>query len=95
MNKFLRLWTFLLVLLTATNVLALRINKPLTLNYPITQEQISQLNKFLEELWLIQNGRVELDVTTSKTSAKEGEVWINSSTNKIEWKSNGSVRSAP
>lgn len=96
MNKlFDKLWIVILFCLIATDVFGLRVSKPLTLTYPITAEQISQLNKYLEEIWLIQNGRFELDVTSSKTSAKNGEIWVNSSNNKLEWKSNGTVYSTP
>ena len=84
-----------LIFMISKDAFGLRISRPLTLKYPITEDQVSQINKYLEDLWNIQNGRFELDVTTSKTSAKEGEIWVNSSTNKLEWMSNGSVRSAP
>ena len=95
MSKFITAWVVLIILVITVNVYALRISKPLTLTYPLTAEQISQLNKYSEEIWLIQNGRFEFDVTTSKTNAKNGEVWINSSNNKLEWKSNGTVYSTP
>lgn len=95
MNKTIILIASLVISLSAYNSYALRVSKPLTLTYPITAEQVSQLNKYLEEIWLIQNGRFEIDVTSSKANAKNGEFWINSSNNKLEWKSNGTVYSTP
>lgn len=94
-NKFLAV---IIVLLIATNIYAYRISRPVTLKYPITEEQVSQLNKYLEELWLIQNGRQELDVvTTTKSSAKEGEIWIilTGATSQIQWKAGGDVHHTP
>ena len=89
-------WVSLILLVITVNVYALRVSKPLTLTYPITAEQVSQLNKYLEEIWLIQNGRQELDVvSSSKTSPKNGEIWLNSGTNKIEFRIGGVTYSAP
>ena len=83
------------ILLCASTVIAYRTNKPIKLRYPITEEQISQLNNFLEEIWLMQNGRFELDVTATKTGAKTGEIWINSTSHKLEWAVDGVIHSAP
>jgi len=70
------LWTVLIILL-ATNAFGLRASKPIALKYPITEEQITQLNDFLQDIWYMQNGRAELDVVTSpKTNANNGEVWM-------------------
>jgi len=67
----------LVIILMATNVFALRVSRPPVLSNPIEEDQISQLNKFLEDMWLMQYGRFELDiVTTTKTDAKNGEIWI-------------------
>jgi len=90
-----KLLIFIILVLCATNVWALRIARPPTLSYPLSENQVAQLNKFMEDIWLIQNGRFELDVTSSKTAAKNGEIWVNSSNNKLEWKSNGTVYSTP
>lgn len=95
MNKRNIILVIFIIFFTSANVFGLRISKPLTLTHPLTEGQISQLNKYLEEIWLIQNGRFELDVTSSKTAAKNGEIWVNSSNNKLEWKSNGTVYSTP
>ena len=97
MNKTIILVTALVTCLWTYNSYALRVSKPLTLTYPITEEQVSQLNKYLEEIWLIQNGRFEIDVVTSpKTNAKTGEIWIynNSGTYSLQVKAGGNVRSA-
>ena len=66
------------------------------MTYPLTEGQISQLNKYLEEIWLIQNGRQELDVVSSaKSTPKNGEIWLNSSTNQIQFRIGGVTYSAP
>ena len=93
LNKFL---SVILLLGICSNAYALRIAKPVTLNYPITQDQVISLNRYLEEIFNIQNGRIELDVVTSeKSGANNGEVWLNSSTNQIQFKIGGTVYSAP
>ena len=75
MNK--KIFITILVLLTATNVYALRIQRPPVLRNPITEDQLSQLNKYMEQIFNLQNGRYELDiVTTDKSDANEGEIWI-------------------
>lgn len=83
------------MILCVTNVYALRVSKPVTLSNPITDDQLNQLNKFLEEIWLVQNGRQEIDVvTTSKVNARNGEMWIlTGSTVKLEFKAGGNVYS--
>jgi anti-sigma-K factor RskA len=94
-NKFLLTATCLVSLLITTSVYALRIQRPLVLTYPLTQDQVSQLNKFLEEIWLLQQGRFELDiVTTTKSNAKNGEIWIfnDGGTYKLAFKAGGAVR---
>ena len=58
-------------------VYALRATRPPSLKSPITQDQVSELNRYLEEMWNMQYGRYEADiVTTSKSSAKNGEIWL-------------------
>lgn len=73
---------------------ALRVNRPPKISTPMTEDETSQLNRFLEDSWNIQNGRVELDNTgTAKTNAKNGEMWVldTSVTSKLQFKSDGSV----
>lgn len=82
------------IILTGVNVWALRINRPPSLSYPITQDEISQLNRFLEDSYNIQQGRFEFDVvTTSKSAAKNGEIWIMDSypTMSIQFKARNNV----
>lgn len=84
----------LLIISLGTTAWALRINRPPSLSYPITQDEVSQLNRYLEDLFNIQNGRFELDVvTTSKSAAKNGEVWIidSGATVSIQYKAKGNV----
>jgi len=60
-----------------STVYALRIARPLVLSYPITQEQVSQLNRYLEDVWNMQSGRYEMDtVTSTKTNSRNGEMWM-------------------
>lgn len=74
MNKFLIILCFLLIV---SNGYALRASRPFILKYPLDQEQISQLNKYMEEIWFMQNGRSEFDIGTSqKTMARNGELWF-------------------
>lgn len=75
MNK--RIVIIFLSLILATNVYALRVARPLILKHPLTEDQVSQLNRFLEDIWNMQYGRFEIDVVTSpKTNAKNGEFWM-------------------
>ena len=79
-------------------MLGLRVNRPYTLSYPITEEQVSQLNRYLEDIWNIQNGRFELDVvTTPKNNARNGEVWMiqTGATVRLQWKGNGTIFTSP
>ncbi len=87
-----RIPILIIILLLATNAYSLRMGRPFTLKHPIDEEQISQLNKFLEEIWLMQNGRYEMDiVTTTKTSSNPGEVYIiqTGAISSIQWRANG------
>ena len=94
-NKILIL-VFLFGFMVANLAYSLRVNFPPTLSLPLTEEQISQLNQYLKDIWNIQNGRMELDVVSSaKSSAKNGELWLNSTSHKIQWKEGGNVYSAP
>lgn len=82
----------------ATSAYCLRVNLPPVLSLPITDSQVSQLNQYLKDIWNIQNGRFELDVvTTSKTAAKNGEIWVyqnvGAGTYYIQTRAGGTVRS--
>lgn len=74
---------FFIVLFIATTSHALRVSRPPTLVFPIEEDQVSQINKFNEDMWLMQYGRFELDTSVdSKTDAKNGEFWaINTGVN--------------
>lgn len=79
---------------TAGIVYSFRVNRPPTLTEPLTRDQITQLNDFLEAVWYMQNGRFNFDiVTTTKTNAKNGSIWIlqTGSTSQIQWKANDSI----
>ncbi len=93
-----KLLTILIILNIATMAYALRASRPLTLTMPLTQDQLTQLNAYLNDIWNMQNGRFELDiVTTSKSGAKNGEVWIKKtgSTYYLEIKAGDAVRTSP
>lgn len=86
------------VLFIATNVLALRANRPPKLSFPVKEDEIKELNRFLESSWFVDNGRYELDVvTTPKTDARNGELWIIQTgiTCKLQWKANDIVWTSP
>lgn len=94
MRNFNRILAAVLVLGITANVYALRVSRPQTFSLPWDQNQINQLNEYLESLWYVQNGRIDLDiVTTSKTNARNGEIWIlnDSGTYKLEFKANDAV----
>ncbi len=61
----------------ASTAWGLRVPYPPTLSSPITDDQLSTLNKNMKDMWDMQSGRFELDiVTTTKTRARNGEIWI-------------------
>ena len=83
------------ILNIATIGYALRASRPPVLTMPLTQDQLTQLNVYLNDLWYMQTGRIELDVVTStKSNAKNGEIWIfnDAGTYKLQFKAGGSVR---
>lgn len=87
----------LVILNIGTIAYALRVSRPPVLTMPISQEQLNQLNTYLSDLWNVQNGRIDLDiVTTSKSAAKNGEVWIKKtgSTYYLEFKAGDAVRTS-
>jgi len=84
-----------IILLLATSVDAFRMSRPHTLSHPITEEQINQLNTALDDIFNLTNGRFNLDiVTTTKSSASEGDIWIlnDAGTYKLEFFAGGAVR---
>jgi len=88
------LFILLILLFCVTQVNALRISRPTEFQLPWTDEQVNDLNDTLEEVQNMQAGRFELDiVTTTKTNAKNGEIWIfnDSGTYKLEFKANDVV----
>ena len=86
------------ILNIATIGYALRASRPPVLTMPLTQDQLTQLNVYLNDLWYMQTGRIELDiVTTSKSGARNGEVWIKNTagTYYLEFKAGDAVRTSP
>ena len=72
---------------------SLRVPLPPILSNPITDDQVATLNNYLKNIWDIQNGRFEIDtVSSSKSSAKNGELWILTSPSpRLQFKSGGTV----
>jgi len=88
--------TFLLILFLSGTALAFRIPRPSTFSEPLDRDQINKLNTVLNNLWNLTNGEYNLDiVTTSKTQADNGDVWIinDGGTFKLEFQAGDSVRS--
>ena len=68
---------FLILILWASLAWGFRVQRPPTLTLPLDQSQISQLNRYLEDIWKLQQGEFNLDiVTTSKTNSQNGDFWI-------------------
>lgn len=87
-------WLILAFALISTSVLAFRMERPITLTYPLDTRQVRKLNDTLQLMWDIQNGRQNFDVvTTSKTAADNGDLWIIQTANiaYIQIKSNDHV----
>ena len=91
-----RYWIFILLFLVLSfNAYALRMSRPAKFELPWTEEQITDLNLVHEQLFLMQQGRYEMDeVTSTKSNANNGEMWIFTNTTvQVEFKSGGSVYS--
>ena len=82
-------------MLTGVHVVqGFRIARPPVFTLPWTDSQMTQLNDYHASLWNLQNGEFNLDVvTTSKTGAQNGDIWIlmTGITSTIQWKSNNIV----
>jgi len=66
-----------LIILVTTVAYAYRIARPPTISLPMTKGQVSQLNDYLYRIWELQQGEYNLDVvTTAKTSADVGDIWL-------------------
>jgi len=64
-------------LLIINEAVGLRVPRPITLKHPLDEKQVRELNNTLEQIFYMQEGRFEIDgVTTTKTNAKNGEIWI-------------------
>jgi Tfp pilus assembly protein PilE len=74
----------------------MRIQKPRHFTYPMNEADVKELNSIFEQLFLMQQGRFELDkVTTTKSSANTGEIWIrqNGGLNYLEVMVDGTIYS--
>jgi len=72
-------WCVVLMLLAlnVTQVFSFRMSKPTTFSHPMDEKQVTKLNSLLLDLWNIDNGRQNLDiVTTDRTNADNGDIWI-------------------
>jgi hypothetical protein len=73
---------------------AFRISRPLKLSYPLSKDQVNNLNAYLESVWNLQNGEFNFDVqTTQKTNAQNGDVWMLQTGNviRLQYKANGTI----
>jgi hypothetical protein len=58
----------------------------------MTESDISDLNSILEEIFLMQQGRYEMDdVSTTRTNANDGESWILSPDNQMQYMADRSI----
>lgn len=84
------IFTLILILSLICSVsYALRLSSPPKLNLPLTTDDITQINNYLEDLWNLTNGRFSLDiVSTDPTNPKNGDVWIleSGSTHRLKWR---------
>jgi len=73
------LWIYvsLILLLLTSPSEARRISRPDTFKLPWSEEQVTNISNTLEDIFLMQKGRYEMDiVTTPKTDANNGEMWL-------------------
>jgi len=88
-------WVFIvLFVLFTVNSYAIRISRPTTFQLPWTDEQVGDLNNVIEQIFLMQQGRYEMDIeTTAKSNANNGEAWlvITGNTVRIQFKGDGRV----
>ena len=84
---------FALMLITYT-ALAFRIPSPPTFTLPWDETQITQLNDFALDVWNLTQGEYNFDiVTTTKTNADNGDLWLISTppTVYIQYKANNHI----
>lgn len=88
-----KIYLILFFLIITTAVYGLRITRPITFQLPWTEEQVSDLNYTLQQLFLMQDGRFELDYNTvTKPSANDGELWLyTSGVAKIQYMANDTI----
>ena len=66
-----------IILVICGTAYGFRMAKPLTFTHPLDEKQIAELNKLTLDIWNITNGRINVDiVTTSKSGADNGDIWI-------------------
>jgi len=90
LNKIL---TVLLVVFICSSAYGWRMARPITLTHPLDDRQIRRLNDFLEDVWNLGNGRINMDVVTSRTSADSGDIWLIQTgiITYIQYKNNGHI----
>jgi len=89
-----RLLIVLFVLFITATAHAVRIARPIQLTHPLDEKQINEVNNILEDVFNMQQGRYELDiVTTTKTNAKNGEMYFiqTGNTVRIHFKANNQI----
>lgn len=89
-----RLITIILLLMTVLTATAFRIVRPPQISLPLDRDQVNQLNNFTEDVWNLQNGEFNFDIsTTVKTNADNGDMWfiITGGTVRLQFKANNHV----
>jgi hypothetical protein len=87
-----KLLIIIILISICASAFAYRMQRPRHFTFPMTEADVADLNSILEELFLMQQGRYELDsVTSEKSNANDGEVWLNDTTNQIQYMADGSV----
>jgi len=87
------IYVSLIILLLSSPVEARRISRPDAHNIPWTEEQITDLNNTLEDIFNMQKGRYEMDVvTTPKSTPNDGEMWIYTGpTTRLQFRANNTT----
>lgn len=89
-----KLWLVILIISISLNVYAFRIARPPTLSLPLTEDQVNKLNRYLEDVWHLQQGEFNFDVvTTAKNGANNGDIWIlmTGAVGSIQFKANDTI----
>lgn len=71
---------------------ALRLSTPPKINLPLTTDDITHLNNYLEDIFNLTNGRFSVNVvSTDPSSPRNGDIWIleSGATHRLKWRAGG------